>query len=125
MLYWAEGAKARNAVYFANSDPDMMLLFKRFLCEELRVVEADIRLLIHCHTDNKTEIHRIENYWLSLLQLPASALNKTQIKQGSHTRKNILPNGICSLRVFNTELTHHIYGAIQEYGGFDNPAWLF
>jgi hypothetical protein len=125
MLYWAEGAKARNAIYFANSDPNMMLLFTRFLREELKVEDKDIRLLIHCHSDNPAEIQRIETYWLDLLKLPASSLNKTQIKKGSDTRKNRLVNGVCSIRVFSTELTHHIYGAIQEYGGFENPAWLY
>lgn len=118
MLYWAEGAKARNAIYFANSDPNMMHLFTRFLREELKVKDEAVRLLIHCHSDDPVEVRRIEQYWLDLLELPAASLNKTQIKRGSDTRKNRLVNGVCSIRVFSTELTHHIYGAIQEYGGF-------
>jgi predicted transcriptional regulator len=125
MLYWAEGAKARNGIYFANSDPDMMRLFIRFLREELGVADYRISLLIHCHTDAPDEVRRIEQYWLETLNLPASALNKTQVKTGSLTRKNILEYGVCSIRVYCTELTHHIYGAIQEYGGFENPDWLF
>src|SRR5262245_60650922 len=31
MLYWAEGAKARNKVHFVNTDPNMLLLFLRFM----------------------------------------------------------------------------------------------
>jgi predicted transcriptional regulator len=125
MLYWAEGAKTRNGIYFANSDPNMTLLFMRFLREELKVPDEKIKLLLHCHNSDTWEIQRIELYWTNLLNLPLSALSKTQIKKGSTTRKNILENGICSIRVYSTELTHHIYGAIQEYGGFDNPDWLF
>jgi len=125
MLYWAEGAKSRNGIYFANSDPQMMLLFMRFLREELYVVDGQIKLLIHCHTNNPDEIQRIERFWLEILELPRSSLSKTSYKQGSATRKNILANGVCSIRVYSTELTHHIYGAIQEYGGFDRPEWLF
>jgi hypothetical protein len=34
-------------------------------------------------------------------------------------------NGICSIRVENTNYVLHIFGAIQEYGGFNNPDWLF
>lgn len=30
MLYWAEGAKSRNTIEFANSDPNMVRLFCRF-----------------------------------------------------------------------------------------------
>ncbi len=125
MLYWAEGAKARNGIYFANSDPQMLLLFVRFLREELKVAASQIKLLIHCHSDDLNEIQRIERYWLTLFDLPITALSKTQVKKGSDTRRNILENGVCSVRVYNTELAQHIFGAIQEYGGFDNPDWLF
>jgi hypothetical protein len=125
MLYWAEGAKARNAIIFTNSDSDMLVLFMCFLREELNIRDDDVRLLIHCHTHDPAEIARIESYWADLLQLPMSCFNQTQIKKGSNTRKNILKNGVCSIRVFNTKLAMHIYGAIQEYGGFDNPDWLF
>jgi transposase-like protein len=31
MLYWAEGSKGRNQINFANSDPEMVRFFVRFL----------------------------------------------------------------------------------------------
>lgn len=80
---------------------------------------------IHCHTQDATEIARIEQYWLTTLELPETALEKTQYKKGSDTRKNIHPNGLCGIRVMSVEVAQHIYGAIQEYCGFDNPDWLF
>jgi hypothetical protein len=126
MLYWAEGAKVkRNSVHFVNSDPNMLLLFIEFLREEMRVRDEDFRLQIHCHTHDEAEIERIEHYWTSLLHLPDACLQKTQVKKGGDSRKNRLENGVCALQVHNTELVQHIYGAIQEYGGFDNPDWLF
>ena len=123
MLYWAEGAKSRNNLYFVNSDPNMMLLYIRFLREELGVDDSQMSLTIHCHIPE--DIERIETYWTDLLQLPKLNLCKTQIKKGSDTRRNILVNGVCGIRVSRTELVMHIFGAIQEYGGFDNPEWLF
>jgi len=45
MLYWAEGAKHRNKVYFVNSDPNMMLFFMRFLREELEVKDEEFAVL--------------------------------------------------------------------------------
>jgi transposase len=125
LLYWAEGAKRRNSLIFVNSDPEMMVLFMRFLREEMQIAESTISLVIHCHYQDLVEIQRIENYWLTLLQLPSDCLGKTQIKKGSLIRKNILANGVCTISVNNTHLTQHIYGAIQEYGGFDRPEWLF
>ncbi|MBA3533585.1 MAG: hypothetical protein H0T73_16825, partial [Ardenticatenales bacterium] len=37
MLYWAEGTKARTQVNFANSDPNMVRFFMRFLREEVDI----------------------------------------------------------------------------------------
>ena len=47
MLYWAEGAKSRNSAKFANSDPPMMLLFRRFLTTALGVDRGEIRMSIN------------------------------------------------------------------------------
>jgi hypothetical protein len=38
--------------------------------------------------------------------------------------KNKLPYGVCSLRVNSTPAVQHVFGAIQEYAGFEEPAWL-
>ena len=103
----------------------MMKLFMRFLREEYDVNNDMCRIHIHCHKNDSIEMNLIEQYWLDLLKLPRSCLMKTQYKQGSTTRSNILENGICGIRIQSTELTHQIYGAIQEYGGFHNPDWLF
>ncbi|GAB4508990.1 MAG: hypothetical protein OHK0046_03110 [Anaerolineae bacterium] len=122
-LLWAEGAKTRSEIHFVNSDPHMMRLFITFLRQELHVPEEAMSIHIHCHVPE--DIPRIERFWLDWLGLPDSALRTTQIKKGSDTRKNRLENGVCGLRVYNGELMQHIYGAIQEYGGFENPEWLF
>jgi hypothetical protein len=125
MLYWAEGAKDRSQLYFVNSDPNMMMLFVRFLREELGVTDEALHIRIHCHTNEREEMRRVEQYWISLLRLMPTSLGKTMHKRGSDIVHNTLPNGICGVRVHSTELVQHIFGAIQEYGGFDNPAWLF
>jgi len=36
-----------------------------------------------------------------------------------------LPYRVCALTVArSTPIVQHIFGAIQEYGGFEEPAWL-
>jgi predicted transcriptional regulator len=124
MLYWAEGAKSRNGLNFVNADPNMLELFIRFLREELAVNDDEMVLYIHSHSQDALEIDRITHYWLTLLHLPPTALRKVLFKAGSQARRNNLPNGVCSLRVYRTDLVQHIFGAIQAYGGFENPAWL-
>jgi hypothetical protein len=125
MLYWAEGSKERNSIYFVNSDPHMLLLFMRFLREELNVLPDDITLRIHCHTSVVEGIESIKRYWTNLFVLPMESVRKVHVKQGSAKKSNVHVNGVCGIKVHSTALLHHIYGAIQEYGGFENPAWLF
>jgi predicted transcriptional regulator len=124
MLYWAEGAKSRNKLQFANSDPNMISLFMRFLREELDVQNDAIRVYLHCHTTDLEEQHKLEAFWMTLLGLPSEQLGKTYVKQGSEIVHGTLRYGVCRLSIDSTALLQHIYGAIQEYGGFDEPAWL-
>lgn len=35
-----------------------------------------------------------------------------------------MPFGTCKLVVCDTAIVQSIYGAIQEYGGFERPGWL-
>jgi plasmid maintenance system antidote protein VapI len=125
MLYWTEGAKRRNSIIFVNSDPDMMCLFIQFLREALFVSDDMMKLQIHCHTHDEIEKSRIADYWLNLLRLTHKNLNNIHTKASSQIAKNVLQNGVCALTINSTQLAMHIYGAIQEYAGFDRPEWLF
>ncbi|HEX6945108.1 MAG TPA: hypothetical protein VF196_02875, partial [Casimicrobiaceae bacterium] len=42
----------------------------------------------------------------------------------SGRKRNRLPYGVCAIRYSSTEIVQEIYGAIQEYAGFDEPRWL-
>lgn len=124
MLYWAEGTKDRNRVEFVNSDINMMKIFIQFLRNELGVPTSEISIRVTCHETNIVIVEKIERFWLKLLELPHNSLQKTQFKQGSNSRRNRLQYGICSIRVDNTMVVQHIFGAIQEYGQFNNTDWL-
>jgi hypothetical protein len=128
MLYWAEGSKSQCAIEFSNSDARMVLLFRRFLTESLGIDREAILLSLNVYTSNGLSIAEIERYWLDLLGLPSTSLRKHTLNHmptsSSGRAKNKLPCGVCKLRVHNTWMLQHIYGAIQEYGGFDEPAWL-
>lgn len=125
MLYWAEGGKQKNILHFVNSDIYMMKLFMSFLREELFVPIEVIGLQLHCHTSDINEQNRMKAFWSQTLDLPMNCFHKVQVKKGSDSRKNRLENGICAIRISRTEYVMHLFGAIQEYGRFDNPDWLF
>jgi len=128
MLFWAEGSRDRNAIKFTNSDPAMVAFFLRFLRACFGVAEQKIAVTCNLFADHVERQQEIERYWLELLQLPQSCLRKSTVntysKYSQKKRRNKLPYGTCRLSVYDTLLTQQIYGAIQEYGGFDREEWL-
>jgi hypothetical protein len=76
MLYWAEGAKRRNTIQFTNSDPHMLVFFRRFLVEGMAIEPDEIVMSINVYTNNGLTIEEIERYWLDLLELPRSSVRK-------------------------------------------------
>jgi hypothetical protein len=129
MLYWAEGTKDRNVLKLSNSDVRLVRVFHRFLvtCFDLR--PTDFALSLHVYTGNGLSLAEVERHWLDALGLPQSCLRKHSVDarpvSSLGSKKNKLPFGVCTLRVLrSTPIVQHIYGAIQEYGDFDEPAWV-
>jgi transposase-like protein len=128
MLYWAEGSKSRNTVTLSNSDPGLMRFFCRFLREAFGFDPGRFVVRLNVYTNNGLSIDEIEDHWLHTLDLPRSCLRKhtlNHLPTSSSGRRRKLPYGVCSLSVTrSTRIVQHIYGAIQEYGGFEEPRWL-
>jgi hypothetical protein len=129
MLYWAEGSKERNCATLVNSDRELVRFFIRFLRECLHVRPEELTVRLNVYTTNGLSLSRIEEHWLAALDLPRSCLRKHQLNHqptsSSGRKHNKLPYGVCTLRVrCSTRLVQHIYGAIQEYAGFEEPRWL-
>jgi hypothetical protein len=127
MLYWAEGAKARNTFKFSNSDLHMVRLMRHFLATEFGLPPERFVITLNVYTNNGLTISQIEEHWLSALSFPRTCLRKHTLNHHptstSGRKRNRLPYGVCSLVVHSTEVIQHIFGAIQQYGGFDEPAW--
>jgi len=86
---------------------------------------AGCMLLFADHEERQREI---EDFWLATAGLSRSSLTKSTVNRYSRaskrTRINRLPYGTCRLTFYSTRAAQHIYGAIQEYGGFERPEWL-
>lgn len=128
MLYWAEGSRSRHAIEFVNSDPAMVVFFLGFLRTCFGVPDFKVRVTCNLFADHVSQQHTIEEFWLDLLRLPRTCLRKSAVnrysKYSKKKRRNKLPYGTCRLNVYDTRLVHEIYGAIQEYGGFEREEWL-
>jgi hypothetical protein len=90
-----------------------MALFVRFLRESLHIPLEMIDVHLYLSTEDEEERRKIEREWLTALDLPS--VKKTHLKPSRTS---------CGIQVHKTEMLQHIYGAIQEYGGFENPEWL-
>ena len=126
MLYWAEGAKERNSVRFANTDIGMMKLFIKFLRECFGTTNKDIRIRCRGHALIGPGLNKIESMWLSELGLPKSCLQPGSLEHRPPRSKNPdkYSSGICYLTVNNTKTTQRIFGAIGKYANIDSSRWL-
>jgi len=128
MLYWAEGSKNQDRVELTNSDPEVIRLFGRFLRECFDVAESSMRVSCHLFADHVARQQEIEQFWLDVLGLPGTCLRTSMVNEFSRSsqkkRMNRLPYGTCKVVVHSTEIVQAIYGSIQEFAGFDRPAWL-
>jgi transposase-like protein len=128
MLYWAEGSKGRNAVVFVNSDVDMMALFVCFLGQCYEIPVEAFALSVNCHVNGDRSAAEITDWWLSRLGLPPSCARAPTVNRPSSAsrrrRGHVLPYGTARLAVHSTFVVQSIFGAIQEYAGFDRPDWV-
>ncbi len=128
MLYWGEGWKSRNTAQLSNSDPEMLAFFLSFLRRFFGVRDEEVRIQCNLHADNADDVRTVQAFWLRILELPVSCLTKAVVNSVSRSsqekRTNMLPYGTCRLTVHSTAIVQHLYGAIQEYGGFERPGWI-
>lgn len=129
MLYWGEGAKGPpNQVCFSNTDPEMVRLFVTFLRKYFEISAGDIRISCHLFADHIQRQREIERYWLNVAGLPEESLRRSVVNLYSRSskRKRVkkLPNGTCQVVLSRVLVLQSILGSIQEYAGFERPAWL-
>jgi hypothetical protein len=115
-------------VRFSNSDPEMVRMFVDFLRSYFHLADQHIRLTCHLYADHVERQRDIEQFWLEVTRLPAASLCRSVVnvysKYSARKRVNMLPYGTCRVVVSRTSVVQSIYGAIQEYAGFERPAWL-
>lgn len=117
-LYWAEGAKGDQTFgfQFINSDPDMILLVRKFL-GLLGVKDSDIACTIQINIIHKKRISDVLKFWKNLLQLRDEQMGNTSFVKT--VPKKVYENhdtyyGICRLRVIKSSmLKYKVLGLIQ------------
>ena len=120
-LYWGEGYKkgahgsAWKAIDLANSDPDIIKVFIKFLKKYLNVVDQDIsiQLIIAPNQD----IDKAIEFWSKITKLDKNRFIKAYSGVSKSSKgirdKNSLPNGTIHVRVNSVEKFFILIGWIE------------
>lgn|SRR3989344_5091327 len=115
MLYWAEGYKTEKAsgVDFANSDPNMVELFMRFLRERYALDSKRLYCQIYYYADQ--DIDAITRFWSKKLALTPRSFRypyrNHKVKAGSKQ----LQYGVVHIRYNDKKLLRDVLNLVESY----------
>ncbi len=118
-LYWAEGYNRQDKrpspyISFGNSNPDMVVLFLRFLQEVMQISEEKLRPVVQIHKNLKPE--SAINFWARVTNIPQKSFRIThQTSRASKGKRpyNSLPYGTLKLNVVGRQNFFMIKGWIE------------
>ena len=114
MLYWAEGTLKGTTVDFANSDPEMIKVFLKFLRNVCGVDERRLRIYLYCHS--YCDVERLKAYWHEITKISLGQFTKPYIREGSaNLSKRKLLYGLIHIRYNDKKLLDIIRNWINEY----------
>lgn len=97
VLYWAEGAKTRNHVAIANTDPSALRLFVDWI---RTYIDPLARFSLHMHLHEGNDEGAARAYWRQEIGLAEASFHKTFIKpKGTGHSKNTHEHGVCAVRL--------------------------
>ena len=114
MLYWAEGTLKGTTVDFANSNPEMIEVFLKFLRNVCGVDERRLRVYLYCHS--YCDMERLKVYWHKITRIPLDQFTKPYIREGNaNLSKRKLLYGLVHVRYNDKKLLDVIRNWIGEY----------
>jgi hypothetical protein len=114
MLYWAEGTLRNTTVDFANSNPEMIKIFLRFLRIICGIKEERLRVYLYAYSHHNLE--QLKSYWHNTTGIPLSQFTKPYIREGNLNLSNRkLPFGLVHIRYNDKKLLDTIKFWIDEY----------
>ena len=114
MLYWGEGAKKNShSVDFANSDPDMIRVFLKFLRNIYQINET--RLRVYLYTYNSMPTTKLVTYWSDLTDIPPAQFSKPYIRSKSQLKHDKMQHGLIHIRYADIRLFNLIMNEITQF----------
>lgn len=116
ILYWGEGYKAGEggSIDFANSDPEMIRVFLKFLRIICGIKENKLRVYMYCYA-NQHPVKLIK-YWSHVTKIPSSQFSKPYIRKDYRLGKEgKMRYGLVHIRYNDKKLWQVIMGWLEEY----------
>lgn len=116
MLYWAEGFQADYAqiVDFANSKPEMIVLFLKFLRNVCGIQEPKLRALLYCYADQ--DVKELTHFWSRITRIPPSRFTKPYVREDFRKEKSgKMRYGLLHVRYCDKKLLDLLRRWIREY----------
>ncbi|MES2930651.1 MAG: hypothetical protein V4665_02610 [Patescibacteria group bacterium] len=114
LLYWAEGYKTSKAsgVDFANSDPEMIAIFMKFLRTCYSLDEKRLRILLYCYSDQN--ISQLIGFWSTQASIPKNQFSKPYIRENKSISGRKMPYGLVHIRYSDKKLLFDILERIGK-----------
>ncbi len=115
MLYWAEGYKRETAsgIDFANSDPDMVLLFWHFLRNRYVLDRARLYFSVYHYSDQN--LKALVRFWSLKLGVPRTAFKHSYVKQDPQRGARKLRYGVLHIRYNDKKLLRDVLHLIESH----------
>lgn len=119
-IYWGEGDKgSRHAMRVANTNPEILLNFVRFLIDICGVKKDKIYYSIICFNDSDPAA--VGAYWAKVFDVSLEKFGKiVQIPQqgkGAYKRKSHF--GVCTVNVSNIKLKQWMLKTMEDFSVMD------
>lgn len=115
MLYWGEGGKSIKSrhfsVDFANSNPDMVKLFIKFLRKIYQVNESRLRCLLYCYPSHN--VKRLVDYWSNITKIPIGQFTKPYVRKDGGNIRDKMEYGLIHIRYTDKRLLELILKEIR------------
>ncbi len=114
MLYWAEGTQKGGTVDFANSNPQMVNIFLKFLREICGVDERRLRVYLYAY--EYQDIEKLKDFWCKVTDIHVNQFTKPYVRRGNlNLSKRKMLYGLAHIRYNDTKLLGIIKNWIDAY----------
>jgi hypothetical protein len=114
MLYWAEGTLKGNTVDLANSNPEIIKIFLRFLREVCGIKEERLRIYLYAYQQHNCQA--LIRYWSNITGVPLTQFTKPFIRKNNlNVSGRKLPYGLIHVRYNDKKLLCSLKCWLDEF----------